>query len=184
MDWSSNMTDDPLAGRFLIATPLIDLPPFGRSVVLLLEHDETGSVGLILNKDSGLLVADLLPDVAPLVTEPAHVFIGGPVSTDTAVALAHAPERSFLRPSPLASIGLIDPTDPPDGVRALRIFAGYAGWDPGQLEAEIDEQAWWTTRPNVAAIFADTRDLWRDTLKRAPGRAPLFVTFPDDPSTN
>ncbi|MCL1598743.1 MAG: YqgE/AlgH family protein, partial [Actinomycetia bacterium] len=94
------MTDDPLAGRFLIATPLIDLPPFGRSVVLLLEHDETGSVGLILNKDSGLLVADLLPDVAPLVTEPAHVFIGGPVSTDTAVALAHAPERSFLRPSP------------------------------------------------------------------------------------
>lgn len=178
------MSDDTLAGRFLIATPLIDLPPFSRSVVLLLEHDDTGAIGLILNRDSGVLVADLLPDVAPLVSEPAHVFIGGPVSTDTAVALAHAPAESFLRPSPFATIGLVDPTDPPDEVGSLRIFAGYSGWDPGQLEAEIEEQAWWPTLADVRAIFVDTADLWRETVKRAPGRAPLFGTFPDDPSTN
>jgi len=184
MDWSSSMIEDNLAGRFLVATPIIDLPPFARSVVLLLEHDDTGAIGIILNRDSGLLVADLLPEVATLVTEPAHVFIGGPVSTDTAVALARAPRDSFLRPSPLATIGLIDPTDPPGGVDAMRIFAGYSGWDPGQLEAEIEEQAWWPTLADVEAVFTDTRDLWRESVKRAPGRIPLFGTYPDDPSTN
>ncbi len=178
------MIDDNLAGRFLAATPLIDLPPFSRSVVLILEHDETGAIGVILNQDSGLLVADLLPEVVTLVSEPAHVFIGGPVSTDTAVALARAPQDSFLRPTPFPTIGLVDPTDPPHGIEAMRIFAGYSGWDPGQLEAEIDEQAWWPTLADADAIFGDPAELWRETVKRAPGRAPLFGTFPDDPSTN
>jgi len=182
--WFSTMTDVCIAGQFLVATPVIHLPPFARSVVLVLEHDETGAVGVILNRDSGLLVSDLLPDIETLVADPPHVFIGGPVSTDTAVALARAPKGSFLRPTPLGTIGLVDPTNLPDGVTAMRIFAGYSGWDPDQLEAELDEGAWWPMLADVRSIFSDTHDLWRETVRRAPGRIPLFGTFPDDPSTN
>ncbi len=178
------MRDENYAGKFLVSTPVITTPPFARSVVLLLEHDETGAIGIILNRDSGLLIADLLPEIEPLVTDPPHVFIGGPVSTDTAIGLARAPRGSFLRPSALGSIGLVDPTSPPEHVSELRVFAGYAGWDPGQLKNELEEQAWWVTLADADAIFGDTSDLWRSTVRRAPGRIPLFGTYTDDPATN
>jgi putative transcriptional regulator len=178
------VSDDTYAGRFLVATPLISTPPFARSVILLLEHDETGAIGVILNADSGLPLDELLPEAAPNVVDPPNVFVGGPVSTETALGLARAPSGSFLRPSALGIIGLVDPTDPPPGVSELRIFAGYAGWDPGQLEAEIDEQAWWVTLADVDVIFGDTTDLWRATLRTAPGRIPLYETYTEDPAMN
>ena len=175
---------DTLAGRFLVATPLIATPPFTRSVILLLEHDETGAIGVVLNSDSGLPLDDVLPATAPYVVDPPHIFIGGPVSTETALGLARAPKGSFLRPAALGTIGLVDPTAPPDGVTAMRIFAGYAGWDPGQLEAEIEEVAWWVTLADVDVIFADTTNLWRESLRTAPGHIPLFETYTDSPMRN
>jgi putative transcriptional regulator len=178
------MADRTYAGQFLVATPLITTPPFARSVILLLEHDDSGAIGVVLNADSGLPLDELLPEAVPHVVEPPNVFVGGPVSTETALGLARAPKGSFLRPSALGTIGLVDPTSPPRGVSAMRIFAGYAGWDPGQLEAEIDEQAWWVTLANVDAIFSDPTDLWRETIRRAPGRIPLFETYTDDPMMN
>ena len=167
-----------------MATPLIATPQFHRSVILLLEHDESGAIGVILNNDSGLPLDEMLPEATPYVVDPPNVFIGGPVSTETALGLARAPAGSFLRPAALRTIGLVDPTEPPAGVTAMRIFAGYAGWEAGQLEAELDEQAWWITLPDVDAIFADTTNLWRDTVKRAPGRIPLFETYTDNPAAN
>ena len=178
------MTDQTFAGQFLTATPLISTPPFARSVILLLEHDDTGAIGVVLNRDSGLPLDDLLPEAAPYVVDPPNVFLGGPVSTETALGLARAPADSFLRPAALGTIGLVDPTGPPPGVTAMRIFAGYAGWDPGQLEAEIDEQAWWVTLADIDAIFADTTNLWRETIRTAPGRIPLFETYTDNPMSN
>ena len=178
------MVERTLAGQFLAATPLISTPPFARSVILLLEHDDTGAIGVILNRDSGLPLDDVLPEAVPYVVEPPNIFLGGPVSTETALGLARAPADSFLRPAALGTIGLVDPTDPPSGVSLMRIFAGYAGWDPGQLESEIEEQAWWVTLADVTAIFADTTDLWRETLRKAPGRIPLFETYTDNPMSN
>ena len=178
------MTDQSFAGHFLVATPLISTPPFARSVILLLEHDETGAIGVVLNSDSGLALSEVLPEVATFVVDPPHVFVGGPVSTETALGLARGPVDSFLRPAALGSIGLVDPLDPPTGVTALRIFAGYAGWDPGQLEDELEEMAWWVVLADVHAIFGNPVDLWRDTIRRAPGRVPLFETYTDNPSAN
>ena len=178
------MTDQTYPGRFLVATPLISTPPFARSVILLLEHDDTGAIGAMLNQDSGLPLDELLPEAAEHVVDPPNVFVGGPVSTETALGLARAPADSFLRPAALGTIGLVDPTTPPSGVSAMRIFAGYAGWDPGQLEAELEEQAWWVTLADIDAIFGDTTDLWRETLRRAPGRIPLFETYTDNPMSN
>jgi putative transcriptional regulator len=153
-------------------------------VILLLEHDETGAIGVVLNRDSGLPLDELLPEAVPYVVDPPNVFLGGPVGTETALGLAVAPADSFLRPAALRTIGLVDPTGPPPGTKAMRIFAGYAGWDPGQLEAEIEEQAWWVTLADIDAIFANTTDLWRDTVRAAPGRIPLFETYTDDPMSN
>lgn len=178
------MPDQTFAGQFLAATPLISTPPFARSVILLLEHDDTGAIGVILNHDSGLALEEILPGAASRVVDPPNVFVGGPVSTETALGLARAPAGSFLRPAALGTIGLVDPTDPPNDVAALRIYAGYSGWDPGQLEAEIEDQAWWVTLADVDAIFGDTSDLWRDTLRTAPGRIPLFETYTDNPMRN
>ncbi|NHZ71314.1 MAG: hypothetical protein GWP18_06695 [Proteobacteria bacterium] len=178
------MTEGSIAGQFLVATPSIATPPFARAVILVLEHDDSGAIGVMLNSDSGLAVSDVLPDLISLVCEPPHVFIGGPVSTDTALCLARSYSGRFIRPSALGSIGLIDPADPPDDVHDLRIFAGYAGWDPGQLEAELEEQAWWVTLADVDAIFGDTTDLWRTTVRRAPGRVPLFGTYTGYPARN
>jgi putative transcriptional regulator len=178
------MTEQTYAGQFLAATPLIATPPFARSVILLLEHDESGAIGIVLNHDSGLPLNELLPEAVPYVVDPPNVFVGGPVSTETALGLARAPADSFLRPSALGTIGLVDPTEPPTGVTAMRVFAGYAGWDPGQLEAEIDEQAWWVTLADVDALFADPTNLWRETLHTAPGRIPLFETYTDNPMHN
>lgn len=178
------MADQFFAGQFLAATPLISTPPFARSVVLLLEHDDSGAIGVILNQDSGIPLDDLLPGASSHVVDPPNVFVGGPVGTETALGLAKAHIHSFLRPAALGTIGLVDPTDPPTGVSAMRIFAGYAGWDPGQLESEIEDRAWWVTLADVDAIFADTTNLWRETLRTAPGRIPLFETYTDNPMAN
>jgi len=178
------MAEAMYAGQFLVATPIIGTPPFDRSVILVLEHDDTGAIGVVVNHDSGLPLAELLPEAVPYVVDPPNLFVGGPVSTETALGLARAPRGSFLRPSALGTIGLVDPTDPPAGVTEMRVFAGYAGWDPGQLEAEIEEQAWWVMLANVEAIFTDTTNLWRETVRSAPGHIPLFETYTDNPTAN
>lgn len=178
------MPDHTLAGQFLVATPLIATPPFARSVILLLEHDDSGAIGVVLNYDSGLPLTEVLPEAAARVVDPPNVFLGGPVSPETALGLARAPAGSFLRPAALGTIGLVDPTEPPAGVTELRIFAGYAGWDPGQLEAEVEEQAWWATLADADMIFRDTSNLWRETVRSAPGRIPLFETYTDNPMSN
>lgn len=178
------MTDANLAGQFLVATPVITGPPFERAVILLLEHDSSGAIGVVLNRNSGLAIADVLPEMTDLVSDPAQVFIGGPVSTETALCLAVSATGEFIRPSPFDSIGLIDPSDPPHDVSRARVFAGYSGWDPGQLERELGEHAWWLALADVQALFSDTTELWRTTVRRAPGRVPLFGTYTTHPAHN
>jgi len=179
------MSEENFAGKFLVATPAISGPPFERSVILMLEHDDSGAIGIVLNRDSGLLVTDVLPDMTDLVPQDSHVFIGGPVSTETALCLAMSPSGEFIRPSPFDTIGLIDLSQPPPDVSRARVFAGYAGWDPGQLEAELEERAWWIALADVQAAFsATTDDLWRSTVRRAPGRVPLFCTYTATPARN
>ncbi len=176
---------DSFAGQFLVATPLISTPPFARTVVLLLEHDESGAIGLILNDPTDLLAEDHIVGVEGHLTQPAQVFLGGPVSTETAVSLGRGRGIEFLRPSALPSIGIVDIDQSLDGIEALRIFAGYAGWDPHQLEAEVREGAWWVLFPDLDEIFtSDIDGMWKRTVERGPGTLPLYATYPIDPSSN
>jgi putative transcriptional regulator len=179
------VTADTHAGDFLVATPLVGGAPFWQSVVLLLEHDESGAIGVILNAQTEAPVSDHVPALADLATAPATVFVGGPVQTDTALVLVRSFSADFLRPSHLGDIGLIDPDEMPDDVLDLRVYAGYSGWDPGQLEAELEEGAWWVLPADRDVIFTDEpQTLWDRIVATAPGRIPLHRTFPVDLTTN
>ncbi|EFL25678.1 conserved hypothetical protein, partial [Streptomyces himastatinicus ATCC 53653] len=142
-----------LTGRLLVATPALADPNFDRAVVLLLDHDEEGSLGVVLNRPTPVGVGDILESWAELAGEPGVVFQGGPVSLDSALGVAVVPGEAGRSPArgedggPLGwrrvhgAIGLVDLEAPPEllaaAVGSLRIFAGYAGWGPGQLEDEL-----------------------------------------------
>jgi len=172
-------------GRFLVATPVIATPPFARSVVLMLEHDDTGAVGLILNAETAIPVADHLPELADLVSDPPTVFIGGPVGSDTAIILGRSGTADFLRPSPLGNVGILDVDGLPPDLEDLRVYAGYAGWTPWQLDAEIEDGSWWVVPTDRSLIFAaDTTNMWERVVSTAPGTIPFHRTFPTDLSAN
>ena len=170
-----------LSGNLIVATPLIATPPFARSVVLVLEHDEAGAVGLILNSSTGLSVAEHVPELGSLVNPPAEVFLGGPVTPEIAVILGRSPTAEFLQPSGVHSVGVVDGDDLPPDVSDLRVFAGYSGWDAGQLDDEVEEGAWWVIDASRGDIFAvEAEHMWERTVEKAPGRVPLHRNYPAD----
>ncbi len=191
------MEDESLTGRLLAATPLLGDPNFRRTVVLIVEDDQDeGSLGVVLNRPSEVPVGRVLEPWTELVTGPSVVFRGGPVSPNSALALALATGEDepvgwrSLDGSPLmARIGLVDLEAPPEllagGITSLRVFAGYAGWGAGQLRAEIDEGAWYVLPGEPAdAFFAEPERLWPSVLRRQGGELALVATYPDDPVLN
>ena len=179
------MDEATLAGQFLVATPTITTPPFARTVVLLLEQDDSGAIGLVLNSPTDLVAEEHISGIGEIVSLPSNVFLGGPVSTETAISLGRGTGVEFVRPSALPGIGIVDIEQVPDDLEDLRIFAGYSGWDPYQLESEIDEGAWWVLFPDLDEIFtAEVEGMWERTVARGPGTLPLYATYPQDPSNN
>jgi putative transcriptional regulator len=192
-----HMGSDPRAGRLLIATPLLGDPNFRRTVVLIVEHEVTeGTLGIVLNRPTAIAVDQVLEQWTELATDPSVVFKGGPVSTNSALALALVPGKDepvgwrALDGAPaLARLGLLDLDAPPrllaPAIQSLRVFAGYAGWSPGQLDAEIDEGAWYVVGAEPGDVFApEPERLWRDVLRRQEGELAFLATYPDDPGLN
>jgi len=186
-----------LTGRLLVATPALVDPNFARAVVLLLDHDDAGSLGVVLNRPTPVGVRDVLAPWARLAGSPQVVFQGGPVSLDSALGIAVVPgeSRDDGPRDPLGwrrvhgAIGLVDLEAPPELLAAelgsLRIFAGYAGWGPGQLEDELVEGAWYVvdSEPGDVSVPAPER-LWRAVLRRQRNELAMVATYPDDPSLN
>lgn len=184
------------AGQLLVAVPDLGDPNFDRSVVFLLDHDGSGSLGVVLNRPTELPVAEVLRGWSGLATEPDVVFSGGPVGPDGALALAAfdaVPVSLGVAPRGwrpvVGGIGLIDLDTEPESVgadlRALRIFAGYAGWGSGQLDSELSQGAWIVvdSRPQDA-FCAEPDRLYGDVLRRQGGELRLLATRPADPSLN
>ena len=184
------MYDDvPLRGRLLVATPPLVDPNFDRTVVLVLEHGEEGAIGVVLNRPSDVELADTLPIWKPHAAAPTVVFVGGPVQPDALIALARGGQSSRGWVSILEELGTIDLGElPSHGVPApdiVRVFVGYAGWSPGQLESELDAGAWFVVDADPADPFVPEPDrLWRDVLQRQRGRVRIFALCPEDPSVN
>ncbi|MBB1252495.1 YqgE/AlgH family protein [Streptomyces alkaliterrae] len=180
-----------LTGRLLVATPALSDPNFDRAVVLLLDHDEDGSLGVVLNRPTPVDVEDILEPWAEFAGTPSVVFQGGPVSLDAALGVAVIPGEH----GPLGwrrvhgAIGLVDLEAPPEVLAAelgsLRIFAGYAGWGPGQLEDELSEGAWYVVESEPGDVSSpDPEKLWRAVLRRQRNELAMVATYPDDPSLN
>lgn len=185
--------DEPAPGRLLVASSALLDPNFAASVVLVLDHDEDGSLGVVLNRPTPVSVASVLPAWADSVDQPPVIFGGGPVSTDSALAVACVPEGRAGDPVGFrrlfADTGLID-LDTPQEVLApamtrMRVFAGYAGWGAGQLVAEIEEGSWYVVASRADDIFgADPGRLWTRVLRRQPGELAWLSTRPVDPTLN
>ena len=177
-------------GRLLVASPPLVDPNFDRTVVLMLEHGDDGGLGIVLNRRSETTVADVFPEWHELVSPPEVVFAGGPVSTDAVIALARRREGEldgFVQI--LDDLGTVDLAEDPLRIGAslvtLRVFAGYAGWTPGQLEAELEQGAWFVVAMEPDDPFVDAPEhLWRDVLRRQRGRLALFSNYPEDATVN
>jgi putative transcriptional regulator len=191
--WKAGTVSAPFhTSRLLVATPSVEGEVFGRSVVLLLHHDDEGAQGVVLNKPLAAPVDSVLPGWQKVVTAPPVLFQGGPVSTSSALGLVTVPGDAA---EPLGvkrlfgSIGLVDLDVPTPVVEAelagMRIFAGYAGWDAGQLENEIARGDWYLVDAEVADPFThDPEGLWRRVLRRQRDNLAFVASYPADPSLN
>ncbi|HEY7136989.1 MAG TPA: YqgE/AlgH family protein [Acidimicrobiia bacterium] len=206
------MIGTPLKGRLLVASPALRDPNFDRTIVLVLEHSDEGALGLVLNRPSDTELADTLPEWGPLAVDPGVVFVGGPVSPDSAIGLAlsggdaaggidgavttrdgdHDGEELDASTGwiplfgPLGTVDLgRDPDDVQPGVRAVRVFVGYAGWAAGQLESELAAGGWFVVDADVRdALDTDPDGLWRTVLRRQRGALSWLANFPEDPTAN
>jgi putative transcriptional regulator len=189
--------EEGLAGRLLVATPMLADPNFRRTVVLVVEDEPAeGTLGVVLNRPTDIPVGQVLQAWTDFVTGPSVVFKGGPVAPNSALALAIAgggDEPVGWRPlegsAVMARVGLVDLDAPPEllagGIVSLRVFAGYAGWSPGQLQSEIDEGAWYVLSGEPDDAFAaEPEQLWQAVLRRAGGTHALVATYPEDPGLN
>jgi putative transcriptional regulator len=170
-----------LRGQLLLAGPGLIDPNFFRSVVLVLEHNDEGALGVILNRPTDLAVSEALPSWSDTVSEPDVVFVGGPVSPGTAIAIGRGPDVESV----IGGFGIVDLDHEPDGFREVRLFSGYAGWGPGQLEGELFDDAWLVLAPEPDDVATpDADDLWSAVLARQPHPLSLLALYPDEPAFN
>ena len=182
---------EPVAGSLLVAAPTMADPNFARTIVLLLDAGDDGALGVVLNRPTELAVGSVLAPWAEVVSGPDVLFQGGPVETDSALAVAAvvAEEEPVGWRRVFASTGLVDLDAPVEllasAVSSLRIFAGYAGWSAGQLEDEIAEGAWYVVPAEAEDPFLDDpSDLWATVLRRQGGQLAMLATMPDEPGLN
>jgi putative transcriptional regulator len=164
-------------------------PNFARTVVLVCEHSEDGALGLVLNRDGELLVAESAPELAVLLDDEAVIAEGGPVQPDALLVLAEFDDASHAAIPVIGAVGLMgDGSDLDDLVavtKRARVFAGYAGWGPGQLDAELARDDWFVAPAGIDDIFdPDADELWQRVLSRKGGHFAVVARMPIDPSVN
>jgi putative transcriptional regulator len=164
-------------------------PNFARTVVLVCEHSEDGALGLVLNRGGELLVADSAPGLAALLDDEAVIAAGGPVQPDALLVLAEFDDPSHAAIPVIGAVGLMgDGSDIGDlaaVTRRARVFAGYAGWGPGQLDAELARDDWFVAPAGIDDIFdPDADELWSRVLQRKGGHFKVVARMPIDPSVN
>ena len=181
---------ESLRGQLLVAAPTLLDPNFERTVVLIAEHGEEGAMGIVLNRESELEVAEAAPALEDLVEDGARVHAGGPVQPTSVVVVAEFEDATDQAATiVLDRIGFVgaeaDFDTLPDEVQRVRVFAGLAGWGPGQLESELEREDWITEPATPEDVFtADADGLWSAVLERKGGQYALVARMPEDPSLN
>lgn len=173
---------DSVRGKLLVASPgLTDF--FRRTVVLVLEHSAEGAVGVVLNRPSETQVDDAVPDLPVLVEPDDVVHFGGPVGPDSVIVLARFGDPDEAASIVLGDLGVVDPDVESPDLRAVRVYAGHAGWGPGQLDGELEQDAWIVEPAHPDDPF-EHGDLWSEVLDRKGGGYALLARMPEDPSLN
>jgi putative transcriptional regulator len=181
---------DSLRGKLLVAGPVLKDPNFDRAVVLITDHSDEGAMGLVLNRPSDAPVAEAVPDLAWTAGADEPVFVGGPVAPNGVIVLAEWEDPSQAIVLVDDDLGFVpgdadDPEALATAVRRARVYAGHAGWGPGQLEDELDEEAWIVESPLREELFSDEPEgLWSAVLRRKGREFALLSTMPPDPSLN
>lgn len=178
---------ESLAGRLLVSSPALADRNFRRSVVLLTHHDGEGAAGLVLSRPSELAIAEAVPDLGPLPYVDEVVYLGGPVQPEAVVVLVELAEPDDEVEPILGQVAYLPPGREQEELRLARarVFAGYSGWGPGQLEGELDESAWIVVDADPEDVFApDPDELWRTVVGRKGGRFSVLATMPYDPRLN
>lgn len=180
----------PTKGKILISEPFLVDYYFKRSVVLLAEHNEEGSFGLIVNKPVDIILSDIIQDF-PIFDTP--VFLGGPVKTDSLYfihTLGEEIENSLEitnglfwggeieHVKELITIGKIQPND-------IKFFVGYSGWVPKQLDGELARNSWLVSNTSAKQVMrSNPENLWKDTVKDMGSEYAYWTNFPTDPAHN
>lgn len=180
---------ETLRGQLLVASPSLVDPNFRRTVVLVGEHGEEGAMGVILNRPSSVTVAEAVPPLSDLVQPSDPVYVGGPVQQQAIVVLGEFDDPSNAAAVVVGSIGFLpgEVEDAADlgGLGRVRVFAGYAGWGPGQLEEELAGEAWIVVQAEPEDVFAEAPDqLWSAVLRRRGGPYAVLAQMPPDPRVN
>lgn len=179
---------ESLKGRLLISSGGLYDPNFRHTVVLVGEHNADGALGVVLNRALDVTVEEALPPLGALVPQGGFLYQGGPVQTDSPVLLAEVARPELLDILVFGSVGFLVgdiPTDiRPDILRA-RVYAGYSGWGPGQLESEMAADTWIIDPARVEDVFTDVPDLlWSRVLRRKGPEYQQMSRMPYDPSMN
>jgi putative transcriptional regulator len=177
-----------LKGQLLVAGPSLLDPNFRRTVVLVGEHTDEGALGVVLNRASEATVEDAVPELTTLIDDAELVHLGGPVQPSAIVVVADFADPEQAGALILGSVGFLPAEVDPDTLgelRRARVFAGYAGWGPGQLDEELDEGSWIVAPALADDVFTgDPEELWSDVLRRKGGPFEVLALMPPDPSAN
>lgn len=180
--------EDPAPGMLLVAAPGMLSPEFARTVVLIIDHAADSTLGVILNRRSEVAVHSVLPEWVEAVASPQAIYLGGPVSPQSAVGVAVTRNGVAIQDhgvltrlaNRMAQVDLrADPGEITELVTGMRLFAGYSEWAPGQLDEEIERGDWFVAPALPSDVIAPAAaDVWGDVMRRQAMPLPLFATFP------
>jgi len=177
-------------GKLLLSEPFLKDYFFKRSVIMMLDHDEFGSMGMIINRETEYFISDLVDDFPNF---DSRVFLGGPVQTENIFILHRKGDLitgsqevmpglywggDFEQIKEMIKLGVLKNTD-------LRFYLGYSGWSKGQLDGELKENSWIVAESKNEYLFANQpKDLWGNILELYGNDYEMWLNFPVDPQEN
>lgn len=175
---------ESVRGKLLLANGSLFGDVFRQTVILMADHDDEGALGFVINKPTNMIV-DREETAEHLGVVETTVYSGGPVQPTALAVIAEFVSPEHAAKVIFGSVGFLDlEASAPTAVTRARVFAGYSGWGPGQLEGELAEGSWVVTEPSVDLVFGESEDMWREALRRMGGEYALMATMPYDPGMN
>jgi len=179
-------------GTFLVAGPQLKDPNFRQTVVLICEHGNGGSLGLVINRRTDQHIAEVLPQATGLHEKAGFVYVGGPVQKDNLLVL-HRMGREVPESRPIFDgvclggdlVALEEAFTQGEEDGLVRVYMGYAGWAAGQLQFELATGSWLVLPADMKMVFArDPLPIWPTILRAQGGAFTLYATMPPDPALN